>query len=85
MLHARHASLAIVGPPSIRREAMTTLGLSENVIFASGRPSLLVPIDWPAHWIGKRIVVGWNGSREATRAIGDALSFSPRQIRSICS
>lgn len=75
MLHARHASLAIVGPPSIRREAMTTLGLSEDVIFASGRPSLLVPIDWPAHRIGKRIVVGWNGSREATRAIGDALPF----------
>jgi nucleotide-binding universal stress UspA family protein len=73
MLHARHASLAIVGPPSIHREAMTTLGLSEDVIFASGRPSLLVPIDWPAHRIGKRIVVGWNGSREATRAIGDAL------------
>jgi nucleotide-binding universal stress UspA family protein len=75
MLHARHASLAIVGPPSIRKESMTTLGLSEDVIFASGRPSLLVPIDWPAHRIGKRIVVGWNGSREATRAIGDALPF----------
>lgn len=75
MLHARHASLAIVGPPSIRRESMTTLGLSEDVVFASGRPSLLVPIDWPAHRIGKRIVVGWNGSREATRAIGDALPF----------
>ena len=75
MLHARHASLAIVGPPSVRRASMTTLGLSEDVIFASGRPSLLVPIDWPAHRIGKRIVVGWNGSREATRAIGDALPF----------
>ncbi|HWA48932.1 MAG TPA: universal stress protein [Dongiaceae bacterium] len=75
MLHARHASLAIVGPPSVRTGATTTLSLSEDVIFASGRPSLLLPTDWPADRIGRRIVVGWNGSREAARAIADAMPF----------
>jgi nucleotide-binding universal stress UspA family protein len=75
MLHARHASLAIVGPPARRTRATTTLSLSEDVIFASGRPSLLLPIDWPADRIGRRIVVGWNAGREATRAIADAMPF----------
>lgn len=75
MLHARHASLAIVGPPFRKRRVNTTLSLSEDVIFASGRPSLLLPIDWPADRIGRRIVVGWNASREATRAIADAMPF----------
>jgi nucleotide-binding universal stress UspA family protein len=75
MLHARHASLAIVGPPDRQASGTTTLGLSEDVIFASGRPTLLLPIDWPANRIGRRIVVGWNGSREATHAIADAMPF----------
>ncbi|HEY7645729.1 MAG TPA: universal stress protein [Hyphomicrobiales bacterium] len=75
MLHARHASLAILGPAAGSTPSMTTLGLSEDIIFASGRPSLLVPVDWPAHRLPKRIVVGWNASREATRAIADAMPF----------
>lgn len=75
MLHARHASLAILGPPQQQQTSTTVLGLSERMIFASGRPCLLLPHDWPAERIVRRIVVGWNGSREATRAIADALPF----------
>lgn len=75
MLHARHASLAIVGPPADPSRSATTLSLSEDVIFASGRPSLLLPIDWPRERIGRRIVVGWNGSHEATGAIAHAMPF----------
>lgn len=75
MLHARHASLAIVGPPARRLGAATSLSLSEDVILASGRPSLLLPIDWPPERIGRRIVVGWNAGREATAAIAAAMPF----------
>ncbi len=75
MLHARHASLAIVGPPDRPAKSMRTLSLSEDVIFASGRPTLLLPTDWPSDRIGRRIVVGWNGSREATTAIASAMPF----------
>ena len=75
MLHARHASLAIVGPPGRPSRRTTTLSLSEDVIFASGRPTLLMPAAWPAERIGRRIVVAWNGSREATSAIADAMPF----------
>jgi nucleotide-binding universal stress UspA family protein len=75
MLHARHASLAILGPPARQRSATTMLGLAESMILASGRPSLLLPEAWPADRIGRRVVVGWNGSREATRAVADAMPF----------
>lgn len=74
MLHARHAAMAVLGPPRRPDRQQTVLGLSEDVIFASGRPSLLLPVNWSAS-IGNRIVVGWNGSREATRAIADAMPF----------
>lgn len=73
MLHARHASLAIIGPPARLSGPTTTLSLSEDIIFASGRPSLLLPVDWPTDRVARRIVVGWNGSREATRAIAAAM------------
>lgn len=75
MLHARHASLAVLGPPARQSGITTALGLSENMIFASGRPCLLLPTDWPEERIARRIVIGWNGGREATRAIADAMPF----------
>ncbi len=74
MLHARHAAMAVLGPPRRPDRQQTVLGLSEDVIFASGRPSLLLPVDWSGT-IGNNIVVGWNGSREAARAITDAMPF----------
>ena len=75
MLHARHASLAIVGPPLRPPRPARMLSLSEDVIFASGRPTLLLPAGWPSHRIGRRIVVGWNGSREAATSIALAMPF----------
>lgn len=75
MLHARHASLAVLGPPAIQSNRTTMLGLSERMIFASGRPCLLLPTHWSPERVPTRIVVGWNGGREATRAIADAMPF----------
>lgn len=73
MLHARHARVAVLGPPARQQASTTVLGLSEAVILSSGRPSLLLPDDWPADRVARRVVIGWNGGREATRAIADAM------------
>lgn len=73
MLHARHADFAVLGPPQRQRGDVSALGLSEQLILACGRPCLLLPDSWPAERLPRRIVVGWNGGREATRAIADAL------------
>lgn len=75
MLHARHASLAILGPPARQQKRNTRLGLSERLIFESGRPCLLLPESWPEDRMARRIVVGWNGGREAARSIADAMPF----------
>ncbi|MBP2230976.1 nucleotide-binding universal stress UspA family protein [Azospirillum agricola] len=75
MLHARHADLAIVGPPARPAGPRRMLSLSEDVIFASGRPTLLLPAGWPSNRVGQRVIVGWNGSREAANAIANAMPF----------
>ena len=73
MLHARHAGLAIIG--SSQHDAVRTgcATLSEEIVLASGRACLLLPLDCPPKPVGRRIVVGWNGSREAIRALADAM------------
>jgi nucleotide-binding universal stress UspA family protein len=75
MLHARHASLAVLGPPALQQAGVTRLGLSEQMIFGSGRPCLLLPEGWSKEHRAQRIVVGWNGGREAARSIADAMPF----------
>src|SRR5579863_5206295 len=47
----------------------------ENLILTSGRPVLLVPFASNERSTGGRILVAWDGSREATRAVHDALPF----------
>jgi nucleotide-binding universal stress UspA family protein len=46
---------------------------AEGLIFSSGRPVLLLPRPSAASHRLDRIVVGWDGSRPAARALADAL------------
>jgi nucleotide-binding universal stress UspA family protein len=48
-------------------------GLVERVIVGAGRPVLVVPSAGGFADAGKRAVVAWTGSREAARALHDAL------------
>jgi nucleotide-binding universal stress UspA family protein len=72
--HARYVDLAIVGqvdpenpPPG------TAAGLPERLALASGRPVLIIPYVGRYETIGTRVLVAWNRSREAVRAVNDAL------------
>jgi nucleotide-binding universal stress UspA family protein len=47
----------------------------ENLIMSTGRPVLMVPYVGAFPSLGSHVMVAWDGSREATRAIHDALPF----------
>lgn len=47
----------------------------EQVLFESGRPVLLVPYIFTEAKPINRVLIGWNGTREAARAVFDALPF----------
>jgi len=47
----------------------------DTLIQNSGRPVLIVPDVRPVTATPRRIIVAWNGSREAARAVFDALEF----------
>ena len=44
-----------------------------EVVLAAGRPALIVPYAGEITEIGRRVLVAWNGTREAARALFDAL------------
>lgn len=73
-LHARHADLAIIGQtdPDGNAEA-DSLDVPGHVILFSGRPVIVVPFIGKFRKLGKNVLIAWNGSREAARAVNDAL------------
>ncbi len=72
---ARYADLTIVGQPNPEDRDGAATALIEQLLFDSGRPVLLVPYAGTFRTTGHNVLVGWNGSREAARAVGDAMPF----------
>ncbi|MCA3304218.1 MAG: universal stress protein [Roseomonas sp.] len=69
-LQGRYADLLVMGQDDPESD---NADLLETVLFDSGRPVLAIPFAGSFKTIGKRVLVGWNASREATRALHDAL------------
>ncbi len=74
-LHARYADLTVLGQPNSDEsfKGPSADAVLVNVMLASGRPVLAVPYAGDFEQIGQRVLVAWNASREATRAVNDAL------------
>lgn len=72
-VHGRYADLIVVGQVNPDREPDLPVALPEDLVFDAGRPILVVPYVGAFATVGERILIGWNGSREAARALGDAM------------
>jgi nucleotide-binding universal stress UspA family protein len=71
---ARRFDLAIVGQPERDRAAASEV-VDEGVLFESGRPVIFVPYIQKAGLQLNHVMVCWDGSRAATRAVADSLPF----------
>jgi hypothetical protein len=74
---ARRFDLAVVGQARPKEGASEEL-LIEGALFESGRPVVVVPYVQTQGVTLERVLVLWDGSRPATRAIADALPFLRR-------
>jgi nucleotide-binding universal stress UspA family protein len=73
-LHARYVDMTILGQLDPDRANVDLLRPHpEQVAFASGRPVLVIPYAGQFETVGRRVLIGWNASREATRAVSDAM------------
>jgi nucleotide-binding universal stress UspA family protein len=69
-VEALHADLVICASPERRSSEFPPADASQ---LALGVPFLLLPSGWKDTTAPRNILIGWNGSREARRAIGDSL------------
>jgi nucleotide-binding universal stress UspA family protein len=81
-LHARYADLTVVGQARDLVDAPHDLAfLPEELALGLGRPVLVVPRYGAFETVGERVLIAWNGSREATRAVHDALPLLKRATK----
>jgi nucleotide-binding universal stress UspA family protein len=74
---ARRFDLAVVGQRDSDRDVSEDLVI-EAALFASGRPVIVVPYIQKEGLKLDRVLVCWDGSRPAARAIADAMPFLAR-------
>jgi nucleotide-binding universal stress UspA family protein len=70
---ARASDLVMVSQADPNWETTVMLDFPDMLATDSGRPVLVIPNTPHAPFAAKRILVAWNGRREATRAVFDAL------------
>lgn len=76
LVGVRHSDLAILGQFDARTaDGGLRSDMVETTVQNAGRPILVMPYAGRFETIGERIVVAWNGGREAARALADAVPF----------
>jgi nucleotide-binding universal stress UspA family protein len=71
---AKSVDLTITGqrPPNSHSNGAARFR-PEDIVVAAGRPVLIVPYAGAFETVGKRALIAWDGTREANRALNDAL------------
>ena len=72
---ALFADLVVLGqqPAALVRNGGAPAGFVEQVMMEAGRPTLLIPHVLRTDSVGRRVLIAWNGSAQAARAISGAL------------
>lgn len=78
-LQARYCDLAILGQYDPDGPAPPTYSnLPEHVVINGGSPVLVVPFSGSFRSTGKRVLIAWNGSMEAAKAVRSAIPLLRR-------
>jgi nucleotide-binding universal stress UspA family protein len=76
--YAHYADLIIAPQPEFEARDLIIAGIPEDVLIAAGVPVLLLPYGWKPRGAIENIVIAWKSSREATRAVHDAMPLLAR-------
>jgi nucleotide-binding universal stress UspA family protein len=74
--HALAADIVVVGQGDPDEENNTqSRYIAEEIVVSSPRPVLIIPAAGNYRNFGKHVMVGWNNTRESSRALHEALPF----------
>ena len=77
-LLSRYADLMIVGQPDPDEDSVEGFVDADALVLSSGRPVLFVPFAYRMDTVCERALVAWDASREAARAVADAVPILER-------
>jgi nucleotide-binding universal stress UspA family protein len=77
MTCARYGDLTVIGQANPDEPAYDS-AMPDQLVLGAGGPVLVVPYVGHFETIGRRIMVAWNGEREAARAVRDAMPILER-------
>jgi len=86
--HGRCADLFVIGQRDPESpDATFAEEFAQAVVLSTGRPTLIVPYTGRLPVLGQNVLVAWDGGREASRAIADALPFiaKAKQVVVFCA
>ncbi|WP_102107642.1 universal stress protein [Oceaniglobus roseus] len=72
---ARSADAVVMPAVAPGRNAAFHGQMLDTVIRTAGRPVIVVPADFKGDSLGRSVLIGWNGTREAVRAAHDTLAL----------
>lgn len=78
MQQVRTVDLVVASQIDGSMDTTTVLDFPERLAMESGRPVLMIPLAGAPATIGTKVLVAWNGSKEAARATFDALPLLRR-------
>lgn len=73
--NCRNVDLVIISNTDRSNTGEVESDFVETFVLAAGRPVLILPYKGEARFKSDQIMVGWNDSRESSRAVFDALPF----------
>jgi len=78
-LQSRYCDLTIIGQTNLN-DSSQDVGpdFPEYVVLNAGRPVLIVPYAGEFANVGEKVLISWDASREATRAVNDAIPLLKR-------
>ncbi len=85
-VHGRYCDLLILNQEGDGDDALSLGGFADSAVIETGRPVLVVPFIGAVVPLGGKVLVAWNGTREATRAVNDALPLlmAAKEVQVVC-
>lgn len=72
--HVRTSDLTVVSQTPKEEDILFVSETPERIVLSGGRPVVVVPLGYQAgDRFGQRVLVAWDGSKEASRALSDSL------------
>lgn len=77
-LRSRYADVTVLAQTTPEMRGTADEDLVDDLVMTSGRPVLVIPYIGAPDGFGGTVLIGWNASREAARAVADAMPLIER-------